>query len=196
MHNVQSAGDIQRSRSYTEIPLISSQTYSFVIVKILFEGFSCLRMNAFVRNIRIFLVTRAFVILATMCFPISKAHPAEVVLTIVTLHMIATAVLLNADVTLWTLQNFNTLFYADLYNGLRYIKHFFEFFVDFFFIEDKIYVTHIFGMSTNVICRFRIICTFCQPFFNCTAIGRCMIIHATPEAGSRNVIIISFFLSL
>lgn len=93
--------------SGAEIPLISSRTYSFVIVKILFKSFSCLRVNAFVRNIRILLVTWAFVILATMCFPIPKTHPAEIVFTIVTLHVIATTVFLNADVTLWTLQNIN-----------------------------------------------------------------------------------------
>lgn len=83
--------------------LSRSQTYSLVIVKVLLESFSRLRVNALVCDVRIFLVTRAFVILATMCFPISKAHPAKVMLTIVTLHVIATTILLYADMTFWTL---------------------------------------------------------------------------------------------
>jgi len=73
-------------------------------MKIFLESFSRLRMNALVRDVRILLVTRAFVILATMCFPISKAHPAKVMLTIVTLHMIAATILFYADMTFWTLQ--------------------------------------------------------------------------------------------
>lgn len=47
--------------------------------------------------------------------------------------------------------------------------------------------TYIFGMSTNVIRRLRIIRAFRQPFFNCTAIGRCMVIHTTSEAGITSV---------
>lgn len=84
--------------------LLQSQTYSLVIVKILLESFSRLRVNALVRDVRILLVTGAFIVLATVCFPIPKAHPAEVVLTIVTLHVVAATVLLYADMTFWTLQ--------------------------------------------------------------------------------------------
>lgn len=89
--------------------LLSSQTHSLVIVKILLKSFSRLCVNALMRDIWILLVTRAFVIFATMCFPISKAHPAEVMLTIVTLHMIAATVLLYADMTFWTLQKYFTM---------------------------------------------------------------------------------------
>lgn len=35
-----------------------------------------------------------------MCLPVAKAHPAEVVLAVVALHVVATAVLLNAALAL------------------------------------------------------------------------------------------------
>ena len=40
-----------------------------------------------------------------MSTPVSQAHPAEVVFTIVTLHVIATAVLLYANVALGAVLN-------------------------------------------------------------------------------------------
>jgi len=43
-------------------------------------------------------------------------------------------------------------------------------------------LTHIFGMSTDIISRLGIIRAFCQPFFNGTTIGGRMIIHAASEA--------------
>jgi len=74
-------------------------------MEILFESFPRLRMNALMRDIWILLVTRALVILATVRFPIAKAHPAKIVFTVITLHMVTTAIFFYADVTFWTLQN-------------------------------------------------------------------------------------------
>ena len=45
-----------------------------------------------------------------MSTPVSQAHPAEVVFTIVTLHVIATAVLLYANVALRAVLNNTFLF--------------------------------------------------------------------------------------
>ena len=39
-----------------------------------------------------------------MRFPVSKAHPAEVVLAVVALHVVAAAVFLDADAALRTLK--------------------------------------------------------------------------------------------
>ena len=39
-----------------------------------------------------------------MCLPVTKAHPAEVVFAVETLHVIAPAVLLNADAAFGTLK--------------------------------------------------------------------------------------------
>lgn len=54
------------------------------------------------RNVRVFLVPRALVVLGTVRLPVPQAHPAKVVLTVEALHVVAAAVLLDADVTLWT----------------------------------------------------------------------------------------------
>jgi len=43
-------------------------------------------------------------------------------------------------------------------------------------------LTHIFGMSTDIISRLGIIRAFRQPFFDGSAISGCMIIHAASEA--------------
>ena len=52
----------------------------------------------------IFFVSGAFVILRPVSLPITKTHPTEVVFTMVTLHMIATPVFLNANVALRALK--------------------------------------------------------------------------------------------
>ena len=39
-----------------------------------------------------------------MRLPVSKAHPAKVVLAVITLHMIATPILLYANVAFWALK--------------------------------------------------------------------------------------------
>jgi len=71
------------------------------VMQIFFERLSRLGMCRPMRNVWILLVSRTFVILRSVRFPVSKTHPAKVVLTVVTLHMIAAAVFLNADVTPW-----------------------------------------------------------------------------------------------
>lgn len=68
---------------------------------------------------------------------------------------------------------------------LRCIEHFFVMLYS--YSTSNVRDTHIFGMSTNVIRRLGIIRAFRQPLFNCTAIGRCMIIHTTSEAGITTV---------
>lgn len=142
-------------------------------MKIFLESFSRLRVNTLMRDVRIFLVTRTFIILTTVCFPISKAHPAEVVFTIITLHVVASTILLYADMTFWTLQKDFTMHpFSRCMFALQAMRD-----------------THIFGMSTNVIRRLGIIRAFCQPFLNCTAIGRCMVIHTTSEAEIMSVIV-------
>jgi len=39
-----------------------------------------------------------------VCFPVAEAHPAEVVFAVVALHMVATAVFLNANAAFRTLE--------------------------------------------------------------------------------------------
>jgi hypothetical protein len=50
---------------------------------------------------------RALVVLRPMGLPIPKAHPTEVVLAVVTLHVVAPAILLDADAALRTLKKHN-----------------------------------------------------------------------------------------
>jgi hypothetical protein len=47
----------------------------------------------------------ALVVLGAVRFPVAEAHPAEVVLAVVALHVVAAAVLLDADAALRALQN-------------------------------------------------------------------------------------------
>ena len=49
-------------------------------------------------NVWILFITRAFVIFRAVCFPISQAHPTEVMFAIVTLHVVTAAVFLDANV--------------------------------------------------------------------------------------------------
>lgn len=56
-------------------------------------------MHRFVRNIWILLVSRALVIFAAMRLPVSQTHPAKVRFAVNALHVIASAILLYADVT-------------------------------------------------------------------------------------------------
>lgn len=73
---------------------------ALVVMQILFECLARLHVHRFVGNIGIVLVAGAFIIFGAVRLPIAQAHPAEVVLTIEALHMIAAAVLLDAYVTL------------------------------------------------------------------------------------------------
>lgn len=97
---------------------------AFVVVEVLFQRFpgltkrredsyvfrsivqqlytAYLRVHRLVGNVRVFLVPRALVILGTVRLPVPQAHPAKVVLAVEALHVIAAAVLLDADVTLGT----------------------------------------------------------------------------------------------
>lgn len=74
-------------------------------MQILLQSFSSLSVNTFMSNIRVFLVSGAFIILTAMGLPIAQTHPAKFMLTVVTLHVIAAAVFLYANVALWTLKS-------------------------------------------------------------------------------------------
>ena len=60
-------------------------------------------MGAFVGNVGVFLVAGALVVLGSVSLPVPQAHPAEVVLAVEALHVIASPVFLYADVTARTL---------------------------------------------------------------------------------------------
>lgn len=79
-------------------------TYSFIIVQVLFECFPGLSMSRFIGNIRILLVARAFIIFGTMSFPVSQAHPTEIMLTVAALHVITTTVFFDTDMTFGALR--------------------------------------------------------------------------------------------
>ena len=55
-------------------------------------------------NVWIFFISRAFVVFRAVCFPVSEAHPAEIMFAIIALHVIAATILLYADVAFGTLQ--------------------------------------------------------------------------------------------
>jgi len=75
---------------------------SFVVVEVLLEGASCLHMDSLLRHRRILLVSTAFVVLTSVCLPVPKTHPAEVVLAFGALHVVAASILLDARVTVRT----------------------------------------------------------------------------------------------
>ena len=72
-------------------------------MQVLFEGFPGLGVGRLVGNIGVFLVARALVVLRPVRLPVSQAHPTEVMLTMITLHVVATPVLLDANITLGAL---------------------------------------------------------------------------------------------
>lgn len=57
-------------------------------------------MLAIISQIRILLVATALVVLRSMGFPIAQAHPAEIMSTCTTLHVIAATIFLNAYLAL------------------------------------------------------------------------------------------------
>lgn len=71
---------------------------AFVVMEILFESFTCLSVHRLVCYIRILLVAGALVVLGAVILPVTQTHPAEIVFTVVALHMIAAAILLDADI--------------------------------------------------------------------------------------------------
>lgn len=73
-------------------------------MKVFLEGFSSLRVRRLVSDVRVLLVARTLVILRAVRLPAAEAHPAEAVLAIVALHVIAAAVLFDADVAFRALQ--------------------------------------------------------------------------------------------
>ena len=77
--------------------------YPFKVMKVLFECFSCLCMRRLVSDVGVFLVPRTFVIFGAMGLPMPQTHPAKVVLAVITLHMVTTTVLLDANITFWAL---------------------------------------------------------------------------------------------
>lgn len=79
-------------------------SYPFVIMKILFQRLPCLSMNRFISNIWILFISWALVVFWAMRLPITETHPTEIMFTVVALHVIATAILLDTYMTLWTLQ--------------------------------------------------------------------------------------------
>ncbi len=77
-------------------------------MQILFQRFSRLGMGRFMSNIRIFFVTRTFIVFGAVCFPIAQTHPTEIVTTAETLHVIATAILFDAYVAFGTVFRMRT----------------------------------------------------------------------------------------
>lgn len=73
-------------------------------MEIFLQRFPRLGVDTFVGDVGIFLVPGAFVVLASVSFPIAQAHPAEFVLAVVALHVVATAVFLYTYVTRWALE--------------------------------------------------------------------------------------------
>jgi len=87
------------------------------------------------------------------------------VLAVVALHVIATAVLLNTDMTFWALE------------GTRGQA---------IWQNISIELTHVFRMSTDIICSLAVICTFSQPpLYDFTIRGR-MIVDSTFETKKEN----------
>lgn len=64
--------------------------------------FIYLGMLTVVHQIKIFFIATALIILRAMTFPIAQAHPAEVMFTGATLHVIATSIFLYANLTFGT----------------------------------------------------------------------------------------------
>ena len=65
-------------------------------------------MNRFVSDVRVFLVYRTLVILGTVSLPVPKTHPTKIMLAFIALHVIATAVLLDAYVASWAVLRVST----------------------------------------------------------------------------------------
>lgn len=63
---------------------------------------SYLHMYRFMGDVWILPISRALVVFGTVRLPIAQAHPAEVVLARVALHVVAATVLLDANVALGT----------------------------------------------------------------------------------------------
>lgn len=69
-------------------------------MEVFLESFSSLCMGRLICNIWILLVPGALVVLRPVSSPVAQAHPTEVVLAVVALHVVAAAVLLDANIAL------------------------------------------------------------------------------------------------
>lgn len=76
--------------------------YPLKVMEILLKSFFCPSVGRFIGYVRVFLVARAAVILGAMSLPVTEAHPAEIVLAPVTLHVVASAILLYTNLALGT----------------------------------------------------------------------------------------------
>lgn len=112
-------------------------------MEVFLECLSSLRVGAFVGNVGVFLVAGALVVLGSVSLPVPQAHPAEVVLAMVALHVVAAAVLLDADIALGALQKVIILQTKS--------------------IEPQECDTHVFRVSGNVVCRLAVVRALCQP---------------------------------
>ena len=73
-------------------------------MEVFLESFPRLSVDRFVGNVGVLFVSGTFVILRAVGLPIAQAHPAKIVFTAVTLHMVTAAILLDANITFRALQ--------------------------------------------------------------------------------------------
>ena len=76
--------------------------YPFEIMEVFLEGLFSSSVRGFVSDVGILFVARTAVIFRTVSLPVSQAHPTKVVLTSIALHVIASAILFDAYLALWT----------------------------------------------------------------------------------------------
>lgn len=69
-------------------------------MEVFLESFSGLSMGRLICNIWVFLVPGTLVVLRPVSSPVTQAHPTEVMLAVVALHVITTTVLLDTNITL------------------------------------------------------------------------------------------------
>ena len=135
--------------------------YPFKVMEVFLQGFFSPSMRRLVGYIRILFIAWATIIFRPVSFPIAQAHPAKVMFTSITLHVVTTTV----------------LFYTNLALGAHLIA------------MKKISLTLMkrtnnsayFSMSRDVVGRFAIICTLGQPLPNGFAIGRSVIFTSTSK---------------
>lgn len=152
-----------------ENPNIFFGAHPFIVVKIFLQGFSRLGVNGLIGNVRILFVARALVVFRSVALPVPKTHPAKVVFAVVALHMVTSSILLNANMTLWTLKEEHLIHHYSTINP------------NFSPTAHRKLNTYIFSMSTNIIGSFTVICTFGEPaFYRFTVCGR-MIVDPTFE---------------
>lgn len=81
---------------------------TLIVMQILLQCFAGLSVGRLIGNVWILFVARTLVVLGAVRLPVAHAHPAKVVLAVEALHVIAAAVLLNADVALRTVFSVRT----------------------------------------------------------------------------------------